>query len=69
MPGCKQGGRRDVCLIGHASLLPACSLSLPFGGSRMTDSTNASTTYNDGPQDDAKARFDAIRQISPYGAE
>jgi DNA-damage-inducible protein D len=38
----------------------------------MSDSTNTTTnatTGNDGPKDDAKARFDAIRQISPYGAE
>ena len=32
------------------------------------DSTHASSTHDDAPQDDAKARFDTIRQISPYGA-
>ena len=37
----------------------------------MSDSTNATNTSTDNgnPKDDAKARFDAIRQISPYGAE
>src|SRR5690242_10866530 len=37
----------------------------------MSDSTNETNTSiaNGNPSDDAKARFDAIRQISPYGAE
>ena len=37
----------------------------------MSDSTNATNISTDtgNPNDDAKARFDAIRQISPYGAE
>ncbi|HEY7341319.1 MAG TPA: DNA damage-inducible protein D [Ktedonobacterales bacterium] len=37
----------------------------------MSDSTNETNTSTDNgkPKDDAKARFDAIRQISPYGVE
>jgi DNA-damage-inducible protein D len=29
----------------------------------------SNSTLDDGPQDGAKVRFDAIRQVSPYGAE
>ncbi|WIG59105.1 MAG: DNA-damage-inducible protein D [Ktedonobacterales bacterium] len=35
----------------------------------MSDSENTNTTDSDDSQDDAKAGFDSIRQISPYGAE
>lgn len=35
----------------------------------MSDSPNMSANDHDGANDDAKAQFDSIRQISPYGAE